>query len=83
MVIRSIAAEIPNFAKLGLPPILKEVIMNTRGLALVVGGTGLGKSTSLVAMIDQRNSTSAGHIIPVEDPVGYVHLSKKSLITHR
>jgi twitching motility protein PilU len=83
MVIRTIAAEIPNFEKLGLPNILKEVIMNKRGLVLVVGGTGSGKSTSLAAMIDQRNRTSAGHIITVEDPVEYVHQSKMSLITHR
>ena len=60
LVIRTIAAEIPNFEKLGLPKILKEVIMNKRGLVLVVGGTGSGKSTSLAAMIDQRNRTSAG-----------------------
>jgi twitching motility protein PilU len=83
MVIRTIAAEIPNFEKLGLPPILKDVVMNKRGLVLVVGGTGSGKSTSLAAMIDQRNRTSAGHIITVEDPVEYVHESKMSLITHR
>ena len=83
MVIRTIAAEIPNFEKLGLPVILKEVIMNKRGLVLVVGGTGSGKSTTLAAMIDQRNRTSAGHIITVEDPVEYVHQSKMSLITHR
>ena len=83
MVIRTIPAEIPNFDKLGLPPILKEVIMNKRGLVLVVGGTGSGKSTSLAAMIDHRNTTSAGHIITVEDPVEFVHQSKKSLITHR
>lgn len=83
MVIRTIAAEIPNFEKLGLPEILKEVIMNKRGLVLVVGGTGSGKSTSLAAMIDHRNRTSPGHIITVEDPVEYVHQSQKSLITHR
>ncbi len=83
MVIRTIAAEIPNFEKLGLPVILKEVVMHKRGLVLVVGGTGSGKSTSLAAMIDQRNRTSAGHIITVEDPVEYVHESKMSLITHR
>jgi twitching motility protein PilU len=83
MVVRTIASEIPNFEKLDLPPVLKDVIMNKRGLVLVVGGTGSGKSTSLAAMIDYRNSTSAGHIITVEDPVEYVHLSKKSLVSHR
>jgi twitching motility protein PilU len=83
MVIRTIPAEIPNFEKMGLPPILKDVIMNKRGLVLVVGGTGSGKSTSLAAMIDHRNSTSPGHIITVEDPVEFVHTPKQSLITHR
>ena len=83
MVVRTIASEIPNFEKLDLPPVLKDVIMNKRGLVLVVGGTGSGKSTSLAAMIDYRNSSSAGHIITVEDPVEYVHQSKKSLVSHR
>ncbi len=83
MVIRTIAAEIPSFEKLALPEVLKEVIMNKRGLVLVVGGTGSGKSTSLAALIDHRNRTSKGHIITVEDPVEYVHQSKQSLITHR
>ena len=83
MVIRTITNEIPNFAKLKLPESLKQVIMEKRGLVLVVGGTGSGKSTSLAAMIDHRNENSAGHIITVEDPVEYVHKHKKSMITHR
>jgi len=83
MVIRTITNEIPNFAKLKLPDSLKSVIMEKRGLVLVVGGTGSGKSTSLAAMIDHRNENSAGHIITVEDPVEYVHKHKKSMITQR
>jgi twitching motility protein PilU len=83
MVIRTIASEIPNFEKLDLPPVLKDVIMTKRGLVLVVGGTGSGKSTTLAAMIDYRNANSAGHIITVEDPVEYVHKNKSCLITHR
>ncbi len=83
MVIRTIANEIPNFDKLKLPEVLKDVVMNKRGLVLVVGATGSGKSTTLAAMIDHRNRTSAGHIITVEDPVEYVHVSRKSLVTHR
>ena len=83
MVIRTIAAEIPNFEKLMLPQKLRDVIMEKRGLVLVVGGTGSGKSTSLAAMIDYRNENQAGHIITVEDPVEYVHKHKKSMITHR
>jgi len=83
MVVRTIAAEMPNFEKLRLPPVLKDVVMQKRGLVLVVGGTGSGKSTSLAAMIDHRNRTSAGHIITVEDPVEYAHVSQKSLVTHR
>ena len=83
MVLRTIAAEIPNFEKLRLPEILKDVVMNKRGLVLVVGATGSGKSTTLAAMIDHRNRTSPGHIITIEDPVEYAHVSKSSLITHR
>ncbi|WP_414718783.1 PilT/PilU family type 4a pilus ATPase [Undibacterium sp.] len=83
MVIRTIASEIPTFEKLALPEILKDVIMSKRGLVLVVGGTGSGKSTTLAAMIDYRNTNSAGHIITVEDPVEYVHKNKNCLITHR
>jgi twitching motility protein PilU len=83
MVIRTIAAEIPNFEKLRLPGILREVVMNKRGLVLLVGGTGSGKSTTLAAMVDHRNATSAGHIITIEDPVEYAHQSKQCLVSHR
>ena len=83
MVIRTIPSEIPSFEQLSLPEILKDIVMTKRGLVLVVGATGSGKSTSLAAMIDHRNSASAGHIITVEDPVEFVHTSKQSLITHR
>jgi twitching motility protein PilU len=83
MVIRTIANEIPEFTKLGLPESLKEIVMTKRGLVLVVGATGSGKSTTLAAMIDYRNRSSAGHIVTVEDPVEFVHQSHKSLITHR
>ena len=83
MVIRTIPAEIPGFAALALPEILKDIVMTKRGLVLVVGATGSGKSTSLAAMIDHRNRSSSGHIITVEDPVEFVHQSQQSLITHR
>src|ERR1700736_1982295 len=83
MVVRTIANEIPDFAKLGLPDSLKDIVMTKRGLVLVVGATGSGKSTSLAAMIDHRNRNSAGHIVTVEDPVEFVHQSQQSLITHR
>jgi twitching motility protein PilU len=83
MVIRTIPAEVPNFTALSLPEILKEIVMTNRGLVLVVGATGSGKSTSLAAMIDHRNRSSPGHIITVEDPVEFVHQSHQSLITHR
>jgi twitching motility protein PilU len=83
MVIRTIAAEIPNFEKLNLPEVLKDVIMTKRGLVLVVGGTGSGKSTSLAAMIGHRNENSYGHIITIEDPVEYVHEHKNCVITQR
>jgi twitching motility protein PilU len=83
MVIRTIANEIPDFARLGLPETLKDIVMTKRGLVLVVGATGSGKSTSLAAMIDHRNRNSAGHIVTVEDPVEFVHQSHQSLITHR
>ncbi len=83
MVCRNIVAEIPNWQDLRLPPILPEVIMRKRGLVLFVGATGSGKSTSLAALIDYRNSNSYGHIVTIEDPVEYVHRHKKSIINQR
>lgn len=83
IVARNINTDIPNFDDLGLPPVLKEVVMTKRGLVLFVGGTGSGKSTSLAALIDHRNTTSGGHIITIEDPVEYVHRHKKSIINQR
>ena len=84
MVIRTIPAEIPDFTALALPEILKEIVMTNRGLVLVVGATGSGKSTSLAAMIDHRNRSTPGHIITVEDPASNsVHQSHQSLVTHR
>lgn len=83
LVIRVIASEIPNFDKLGLPPILKDVIMNKNGLIIMVGGTGSGKSTSMAAMIDHRNANSYGHIITLEDPIEYVHAHKNCVVMQR
>jgi twitching motility protein PilU len=83
IVARNIKIDIPQFDSLGLPEILKEVVMSKRGLVLFVGGTGSGKSTSLAALIDHRNSTSSGHIITIEDPVEFVHKHKKSVINQR
>lgn len=83
VVARNIVTEIPRFEDLGLPEILKQVVVAKRGLILFVGGTGSGKSTSLASLIDHRNSTSAGHIITIEDPVEFVHRHKKSIINQR
>ena len=83
MVIRRIKAEIKTIDDLELPPVLKDVAMIKRGLVLVVGATGSGKSTSLAAMIDWRNTNQAGHIITVEDPIEYIHNHKKSLVAQR
>jgi twitching motility protein PilU len=82
-VLRTITTEIPTLTELELPPILKDVVMNKRGLVIVVGGTGSGKSTTLAAMIGHRNEHSKGHIISIEDPVEYVHPHKGCVITQR
>mgnify|MGYP006163682655 FL=1 len=83
MVIRRIVTKIPNVDDLGLPPIMKEVIMSKRGLVLFVGGTGTGKSTSLAALLGYRNKNAKGHILTIEDPIEFVHEHHKSLITQR
>ena len=80
---RNIVADIPSWQSLRLPTILPEVVMAKRGLVLFVGATGSGKSTSLAALIDYRNSNSSGHIVTIEDPVEYVHTHKKSIVNQR
>jgi twitching motility protein PilU len=82
-VLRTITTEIPTLEELELPPILKDVVMNKRGIVMVVGGTGSGKSTTLAAMIGHRNENSRGHIVSIEDPVEYVHPHKGCVITQR
>ncbi len=82
-VLRTITTEIPTLEDLDLPPILKDIVMNKRGLCIVVGGTGSGKSTTLAAMIGHRNANSRGHIISIEDPVEYVHPHDGCVITQR
>jgi len=83
MVIRNIKVDIPTPEFLGLPQVLKKIIMQKRGLILFVGGTGSGKSTSLASLIDYRNTNSSGHIITIEDPIEFVHHHKKSIINQR
>ena len=83
MVIRVITTEIPDFDKMNLPPVLKTVVLEKRGLVLLVGGTGSGKSTTLAAMLGVRNRETHGHIITIEDPVEYVHTHINCIVTHR
>jgi twitching motility protein PilU len=83
MVIRNIKTDIPQWEQLGLPPVLTEIIMASRGLVLFVGATGSGKSTSLASLIDYRNTRSAGHIITIEDPIEFVHQHKMSIVNQR
>lgn len=82
-VLRRIITKIPTLDELELPPVLKDVVMTKRGLAIVVGATGSGKSTTLAAMVHHRNVNSRGHIMTIEDPVEYVHPHERCVITHR
>ena len=83
LVFRTITSTIPKFEDLNLPEVLKEVAMTKRGLVILVGGTGSGKSTTLAAMIGYRNENSYGHIITIEDPVEFVHDHKNCVVTQR
>jgi twitching motility protein PilU len=83
MVIRRIKAEPASLEELGLPSILQQIVMTKRGLVLLVGATGSGKSTTLAAMVDHRNSSEPGHIITIEDPIEFVHRHKQSIVTQR
>ena len=83
LVLRTIPTTLPSIDGLGLPAVLKDVVMSKRGLVILVGGTGSGKSTSLAAMLDWRNDHSHGHIITVEDPIEFVHTHKNCIVTQR
>ncbi|MDX8380426.1 MAG: PilT/PilU family type 4a pilus ATPase [Gallionella sp.] len=83
MVLRSITTKIPDLDEMGMPDILKDIVMTKRGLVILVGATGSGKSTTLAAMLGHRNKNSYGHIITIEDPVEYVHEHKHCIVTHR
>jgi twitching motility protein PilU len=83
MVIRFVKPDVPAFETLGLPPVLKEVIMEKLGLILIVGSTGSGKSTTMASMIDYRNTVKTGHILTIEDPVEFIFKHKKSIVNQR
>jgi len=83
MVIRKITTDVPTIDELNLPAVFKDIIMNKRGLVIMVGATSSGKSTSLAAMVDHRNKNAAGHIITIEDPIEFVHKHHKSVVTQR
>lgn len=83
IVLRTITTKIPDLDELGLPAVLKDIVMSKRGLVILIGSTGSGKSTSLAAMMGHRNHNSHGHIITIEDPVEFVHEHDQCIITHR
>src|SRR5512143_441333 len=83
MVIRFVRSHIPSFEELRLPPVLLDIVMEKRGLVLIAGATGSGKSTTLAAMIDHRNSNKSGHILTIEDPIEYLFEHKQSIVNQR
>ena len=83
MVLRTITTDIPKFEDLGLPPVLKDVIMSKRGIMMFIGATGAGKSTSMASLLGYRNENSYGHIITIEDPIEFVHEHRNCIITQR
>ncbi len=83
MVVRYIKSHIPSFTELGLPRLLEDLVMTKRGLVLIVGAAGSGKSTTLAAMVDFRNSRETGHILTIEDPIEFMHVHKKSIVDQR
>jgi twitching motility protein PilU len=83
MVLRTITTDIPKFDELGLPPVLKDIIMSKRGIMMFVGATGAGKSTSMASLLGYRNENSFGHIITIEDPIEFVHEHRNCIVTQR
>ena len=83
MVIRFIKSKIPPMADLGLPPVLEDLVMLKRGLVLVTGATGSGKSTTLAAMLNYRNQNATGHILTIEDPIEFLHAHQRSIVDQR
>jgi twitching motility protein PilU len=83
VVVRYVPSEVPNIDSLGMPPVLKDVVMEKRGLVLMVGATGSGKSTTLAALLELRNATKSGHILTLEDPIEFVFTNKKCIVNQR
>lgn len=83
LVARHIKTSIPSIAELGMPPLLEKLVMEQRGLVLITGAAGSGKSTTMASMIDYRNQRQAGHILMIEDPIEFIHTHKKSIVDQR